>query len=176
MTERIICKEMLEARHYIAEDISVVIEDLQCEFWLEPGDDKRCLVIFLYGQPLEKKVFIPMLEICQNNSSKHLIIVLNSKVTPCVNKNIRNMHTFKVEIFNFKKGQLSFNITKHRLVPKHEKLTLEEMREFKRLKINLGSLPILKKTDPVALFYAFDAGDIIKITHKNESVSYRIVR
>ena len=67
-------------------------------------------------------------------------------------------------IFHYK--NLSFDITKHKLVSPHIKITSknEISRIKKELKIDsLIKLPVLLRTDAVAKFYHFRKGDLIKI-------------
>lgn len=69
-----------------------------------------------------------------------------------------------VVIFHYK--NLSFDITNHKLVPPHIKITNQsEINQIKKnLKIDsLTKLPVLPKTDAVAKFYHFRKGDLIKI-------------
>jgi len=70
---------------------------------------------------------------------------------------------------------MQYNLTKHELVPKHEKVDINEKNaeDFKKSKTD--KFPILLKTDPVARFYGFSKGDIIKITRKNGYVTFRRV-
>ncbi len=75
---------------------------------------------------------------------------------------------------------LTFNLTQHEMVPKHEIIEEEEKQELiKNLQItDLDKLPTIKKNDPVAKYYGMKEGDICKITRKSETagnyVSYRL--
>ena len=105
----------------------------------------------------------------------------------CDTKDTNIMETYEsflqknknVEIFDIKR--LLFNITKHRLVPKHSKLT--DIREINKLKKNLYidsiyKLPVISKTDPVARYYNLLRGDVVKIIRNSPSygihTSYRV--
>jgi DNA-directed RNA polymerase subunit H (RpoH/RPB5) len=101
----------------------------------------------------------------------HLILVY-LKMTSTV-KNIK-MSEVGINIEFFPESSLTFNITKHELVPKHFKLSKTDADEIKR---KYGTKhPILQQTDPVSKFYNYSSGDIIEITRKGGFVSYRIVR
>lgn len=105
----------------------------------------------------------------------HSIIVYKDNVTPVAKKIISDTKDFKIELFQA--DELQYNITKHYLVPKHEihcKKGTPEFAEFK--KKYSDNFPIILKTDPVARFYSYDKGDIIKITRKNGYVTFRIVK
>ena len=74
----------------------------------------------------------------------------------------------------FSLDNLQYNITKHRYVRPHIKLTKSEQEEFRQ---KMGTdIPLLLKTDPICRFYNFEKGDIIKIIRKDNFISYRIVK
>lgn len=75
---------------------------------------------------------------------------------------------------------MAFDVTTHKLVPKHVKLSDSEKEKF--LKDNLlvtKQLPKILKTDPAILHFKVQAGDVIKIERKSatagESYYYRVV-
>ncbi len=78
------------------------------------------------------------------------------------------------------------NITKYHLQPLFNKLLDEEAKDFKKKyikckiengkKIILQSFPSMSKSDPIARFFKYQSGDVIKITNKDGFVSYRIVK
>lgn len=75
---------------------------------------------------------------------------------------------------------VEIDITKHRLVPKHEVLSQEEAKEvLERYQIEPHQLPLLLSSDPVARVIGAKPGDIVKITRKSptsgEIVIYRYV-
>jgi len=110
----------------------------------------------------------------QKDEIFHCIVVFEGTPTPAVKNLIATLPDLNINIELFKCEDLLFNITKHILVPEHVKLEKEEQREFKK-KFGIN-IPILLKSDPVSRFYNFKKGDIIKVTRKNNFVSYRIVK
>ena len=77
----------------------------------------------------------------------------------------------------FQEEELQYNITKHYLVPKHELSYPKGTKISKDFKDKYGDkFPVLLKTDPVARFYGYNKGDIIKITRKGGYVTYRFVK
>lgn len=72
------------------------------------------------------------------------------------------------------------NITKHFIVPKHEKVSIEEVNKLKKiLRIkDIYKLPTLMIYDPVSRYFNFKQGDVIKITRNSKStgthISYRV--
>jgi DNA-directed RNA polymerase subunit H (RpoH/RPB5) len=94
------------------------------------------------------------------------------------NEKIINVRKKKnVEVFDIKR--LMINITKHFIVPKHEKISIEDVHTLKKtLRIkDIYKLPALMIYDPVARYFNFKQGDVIKITRNSKStgihVSYR---
>jgi DNA-directed RNA polymerase subunit H (RpoH/RPB5) len=74
-----------------------------------------------------------------------------------------------VQIFNIDK--LTFNVTKHELVPKHEIISKEEKDELlKRYNLETeDQLPIIKKSDPVAKYLGLRIGDVCRIIRRSET-------
>jgi len=103
--------------------------------------------------------------------TNHGIIVYKDNATPMAKKVIDNSQDIIIELFT--EEELQYNITKHRLVPKHERLSPEEAVAFKK---SFGiKFPSLLITDPVSRFYGYSRGDIIKVTRK-DGIIYRIVK
>ena len=103
----------------------------------------------------------------------HCIIVFKENATPVAKKIVLDSKEMIIELFEM--DEMQYNLTKHELVPKHEKVDINEKNaeDFKKSKTD--KFPILLKTDPVARFYGFSKGDIIKITRKNGYVTFRRV-
>lgn len=82
----------------------------------------------------------------------------------------------QVQFFTFL--DLSVNITRHALVPVHEKVTRAMVPVS--LTASCSELPILASTDKVAQYYAYEPGDIIRITRtvgtQEPVYYYRIVK
>ena len=73
-----------------------------------------------------------------------------------------------------------FDIQKHKLVPKHEIMTEEEIsKEFSDVDYKFKDLPKIKVNDPVAVSIGAKAGDILRITRESQTagefITYRIV-
>jgi DNA-directed RNA polymerase I, II, and III subunit RPABC1 len=108
----------------------------------------------------------------RNANFTHAIVVFNDSVTPMAQKVVDELEGLRIELFQM--NSLRYNITKHRLVPKHIPLTKGEMKAFKE---EFGTkIPILLHSDPIVRFYDFQRGDIIKVERKNGFICYRIVK
>ena len=73
-----------------------------------------------------------------------------------------------------------FDIQKHKLVPKHEIMTEEEIsKEFSDVDYKFKDLPKIKVNDPVAESIGAKPGDILRITRESQTagefITYRIV-
>ena len=75
---------------------------------------------------------------------------------------------------------MKFRLQDHILVPKHEILSDEEVKEIlKILGISKEQLPKIKSTDPIIKEIGAKPGDVVKITRESltagKSVFYRLV-
>ena len=73
-----------------------------------------------------------------------------------------------------------FDIQKHKLVPKHEIMTEEEIsEEFSDVDYNFKDLPKIRADDPVVEEIGAEPGNVLRITRNSETagvfVTYRIV-
>ncbi|UIB20663.1 putative protein 454R [Cricket iridovirus] len=127
----------------------------------------------------------PLSQIIDFSSNEYVCvtIICDGSITTNVKK-IEQTTKGKVEIFHNK--DLQMNITKYHLQPLFNKLLDEEAKDFKKKyikckiengkKIILQSFPSMSKSDPIARFFKYQSGDVIKITNKDGFVSYRIVK
>jgi DNA-directed RNA polymerase I, II, and III subunit RPABC1 len=136
-------------------------------------------IVVFFNQPskLDKERVIEYINLMSDLAIYHSIIVFKNIVTPVAKKVIEELPSklesinFFIELFDEK--NLRFNITKHRLVPKHEALSKAESLAFIE-KFGV-KIPVLLRLDPVARFYNFQRGEIIKITRSDKFISFRIV-
>ena len=135
-------------------------------------DGSQVAVFFVKGVSFNTESIQNYISIMNDIGVQHSMIVYESTLTPYANKIINSTSDISIELFTMK--ELQINITKHILVPKHERLSEGDSRDFKK-KWGI-KLPVLLKTDPIRRFYGYDRGDIIKVTRKNGYVSYRIVK
>jgi len=115
------------------------------------------------------KEFIHLLE---EHEIKHGLIVYQNTVTTSTRKVMENLFQFKMELFELK--ELQYDLTEFRYYCPHELLEPAKMSEVRK---KFGtSLPTLLRTDPVVRYYHFQKGDIIRITRKNNTQIYRMVK
>lgn len=111
------------------------------------------------------------ISIMNKENANKCIIVYKSNVTSSAKK---SLETLEYEFELFAMHELQLNITRHRLVPKHIRVTLEEKEELD--KNYKGKLPILLSSDPISRYYGFKKGEYIRIVRKDGSIMYRVVK
>ena len=162
----IIIKQMLTARGYTLE------EDSKEEFIIKGTSTKHKIISFICkDDKLSIQGIKEFVSIMNKENCNRCIIVYRESVTSSAKKSLDIME-YNIELFGI--NELQFNITEHRIVPKHEKVTKEEKdmldKEYK------NRLPIILHTDPVSRYYFFQRGEYIRITRKDGAVLYRIVK
>jgi len=139
------------------------------------GKEKICLFLNVIPKLNVAEINSHMQELGKMNVM-HGILIHEEKPTPPVKQVVANAISINICIELFSANDLQFNITKHRLVPQHVKMSSEECRILKK---KYGSnLPILIRSDPISRFYNFQKGDIVKIVRADGdlSVPFRIVK
>ena len=170
---RITIHEMLRDRHYghieIENDTTIVASR-------SPTD--KLLVYFIYDPKVSVKHVKNMKDLLVDEY-KTLILVYKSVITAFAKQFIvTDINNIFVQAFS--ETELSFNITKHHLVPRHETLSTDEKRSVMRqYKASLKHFPLLLSTDPVARYYGLLPGAMVRITRNSptagEYVLYRVV-
>lgn len=163
---KVTCIDMLNARGYtqIREEDGIIHGQ-------DPSSGQAICVI-LHTQPKFTVTNVQEYNMMVSSMNiNHYIIVVENPVTPMARKVIDNSIEMTIEVFLMQ--ELVFNITKHELVPKHEKLNAEKALELKK---RFGTkFPVILKIDPICRFYGFKRGDMIKIVRKNGMIAFRIV-
>lgn len=161
------CIEMLEQRDYTSLDI-------QEDRIIATKPDNRQMIVFLSTVPkFNVKSMSEYISITNEIGIKHLLIIYKDGVTASTRKAIEQLQD-DIYIELFAEENLQLNITKHRLQPIFQTLSAQDNKEFK-LKYGL-KFPIMKKDDPIACFYDYKKGDIIRVIRKNGIIDYRIVK
>ena len=107
----------------------------------------------------------------------NIIIVSLEGPTSFTRKETDNSYK-NVQYFMFK--QICVNVTHHHMVPKHERMTPDQIRLFPYGQSNnSASFPRLYTTDPISQYYDYKVGDIIRIVRtvgtQEPMYYYRIV-
>lgn len=165
--------EMLHDRGYTR-----VESDTHEKIVASNGTDKT-LVCFVYDPKVSVKKLKSIKEIIDAGIYTCLIIVYKSMITAFAKQFIvTDVNNLNVQVFS--ENELSFNITKHELVPKHELLSTKDRNDLvRKYRASLRNFPLMLSSDPVARYYGALPGTMFKITRKSptagEYVLYRVV-
>jgi len=168
--------EMLEDRGYNLVE-TMEKEDNQIKFLFEKNKDK-ILVVLLFESG--KKEFINRLANKLNEMKiKNCILILDniSSQSKEIIPELKNAgeNAIFIEIFEF--DELSHNVSRNIMVPKHELLSEEETNILlNEYKIKKTQLPVILDTDPQVRYHGWDVNSVIKITRKDGEIYYRCVK
>ena len=175
---RITLHEMLKDRGYAniehEDDVSIVASKTN-------QDNRNVMVYFIYEPKVSVKRVKSIKETLDNDKKMYecLILVYKTAITTFAKQFITtDVNDLFVQAFS--ERELSFNVTKHHLVPKHQVLTPEEKRNIvKRYRTQMKHFPLMLSSDPVARYYGLLPGAMVKITRPSptagECVLYRVV-
>ena len=121
-----------------------------------------CLAYFTQETKVGVKTLRAVRSECKAAGGAHLILVAPEGLTHFASRELAVEDGLHVEIF--RKDELSFNVTKHRLVPPHRLLSAAERRQvLASLGCKPSALPKLRASDPVARYYGWPAGSVVRI-------------
>lgn len=104
-----------------------------------------------------------------------IVVVQQTGITPYALKEQAQEH----RIESFMAHELMFNVTRHEVVPPHRALDRAEARAMlEHFRIKRSQLPLLPTTDPVARYYGWRPGTVVRIDRKLrgfEQTYYRLV-
>jgi|LauGreDrversion4_2_1035121.scaffolds.fasta_scaffold01559_15 DNA-directed RNA polymerase subunit H (RpoH/RPB5) len=168
-----VLSELVTDREYIIEYIKNFDDNKEeFPFCLKARRGQDSILCFLNDdEKLNIQGIKDTISIMNKENANKCIIVYRSNVTSSAKK---SLETLEYEFELFAMHELQLNITKHRLVPKHNRVTQSEKDELD--KNYKGKLPILLSNDPVCRYYGFKKGEYIRITRKDGSIMYRVVK
>jgi DNA-directed RNA polymerase subunit H (RpoH/RPB5) len=163
--------EMINDREYKIDHVDYDNEKTE-PFVIRGKNDKNTILCFINDdEKLNIQGIKDKISIMNKENSEKCIIVYKNTVTSSAKKSLETLE-YDVELFDIRELQL--NITKHRLVPKHCKVTPSEKIELdEKYK---GKLPVILSSDAISRYYCFKKGEYIRITRKDGSVIYRVVK
>jgi DNA-directed RNA polymerase subunit H len=141
-----------------------------------PKERKKALIWCMLDKRVVGVAYVNKLEKTMKAAEAEKgIIVANCRYTYAAK---RNSKKYGIELIP--KTFPSFDIFKHKWVPKHEILPPEEAKELlEKYRVKPHQLPHIKASDIVAIAIGAKTGDILKITRNSvtagKSVSYRHV-
>ena len=166
------CIEMLEQRNYIIDTDTDTDTDISIK-GIKP-DGEHMVVFFSEVPKFTVKNIQLYISIMNDIKIRHAIIVYKECVTAHTRKAINKSLDIKFELFA--EEDLQYNITKHRLQPVFEKLQEHLAVAFKKkFGIKFG---IMRYEDPIARFYGYEQGDVIRVIRDGETkfITYRLVK
>jgi DNA-directed RNA polymerase I, II, and III subunit RPABC1 len=163
---KIISKELISQRNY------KILEENSDEILAQRSDGEKVYFFFVNVPKMNIDIIKAYIQRVETEHIKHVIIVYRKIITAVAKSTIQTLDKIKIQLFAAR--ELQYNITKHRLVPFHEKVSKKEVTDL--LKKFGTKLPKLLKSDPVVRFYGFERRDIIRIIRSDSSIVYRIIR
>ena len=147
--------------------------------------DKQCVLKYIITRVRVSNLKTLITELIEYELVKpydDIIFIVKDKINnlePFYNLFNSFLETNKIFIQIFSIDNLIRNITNHELVPKMRIVSEKEKEDIKK-KYNIennSNLPLILKSDPVAMFYGIKSGDIIEITRTSETsgiyIAYR---
>ena len=160
------CLEMLQQRGY-----SIIDEEDTHITALKP--DGQQMAVFFHDVPkFGTKGVKEIISLMNEMEVLHALVVYKDDVTPFTKSTLTRSEERRFELFAIE--DLQYNITKHRLQPTFERLEEKEAAEFKqKYGMKFGTLRLDR---PIARFYDYKRGDVIRITRPDGYINYRIVK
>jgi len=112
-----------------------------------------------------------------------VIIVTETHLSPQAAGQLNNYPAWSLEHFMYK--EMTYNLTKHFLTPKHRLMSLPEITKFlDDNEQDINNLPVMSYQDPISRYYGSKPGDIFEIERfdisgssmVSDSVAHRVVR
>jgi DNA-directed RNA polymerase subunit H (RpoH/RPB5) len=160
------CLEMFNQRGY------TLIENEGDQIIAAKKDDTQIIAFFWKNPKFSVKDIQCYIGLMNELGIYHAVIIYKDNITSFTKKVVLQSQEMEFELFSM--ADMQYNISKHILQPKFEKLSKEDVCEFKK-KYGI-KFPVLRKDDPISRFYNYKRGDIIRVRRKNNTITYRIVK
>lgn len=189
------CLEIVQDRGYVPDPAYLKLNPVELEYLSnvnkldivsQNSELKKIICIKFILTEKVKSAYVKELvaEIKKNIPDDHnheMIFVLKNKPNSTLKKLEKDRDLGDLQVRHLK--ELQINITKHSLVPEHIKLDEEEIKELmeKHSIHSKAQLPLILKDDPIARYYNYKPGDVIKIptalgSLNSNYINYRYVR
>lgn len=177
--------EMLKDRGYSTESYSMKSFDQFCDHFpncikdttnlrmvvhKDDSDGKTMTILVFFTE--EEKMSLKSLKILLENIVKegilNLVIVLREGISPAAKKFAQECES--ISITTFMEKDLLFNVTHHRLVPKHRIISESEKQQLLKDKmIKENAMPKILISDPIAKYFGAQRGDVLEIERQSET-------
>lgn len=138
------------------------------------------LYVFFPDEPkIGVKTIQEYVTLMQSSSVQKAIVVVRLGLTPSAKQAMKNVGP-ELIMEDFTESEMLINITEHELVPQHILLREDEKLDlFARYKLQESQLMKMLTTDPIARYYGFKRGQVIKIIRRSDTagryVTHRLV-
>ena len=182
-----------EYQNYGIDDIDIMLKNMSIKNKeistldiLIKGENNKILVKYVLTSKIRGSNITSLTESLIEDvleDGDELIIIIMDRLTndsalESYFNNLYNKRKIYSQYFWIKK--LTYNVTKHETVPKHEILTSEEINEVlqKYNIIDVTKFNFIKQNDVVAKYYGMKIGDVCRIIRKSETagiyINYRL--
>lgn len=171
------CIEMLKDRGHTNIQACQTVDEIQKNMadnrFIVSGCGVRTAHVFFHN---EDKVGVKQMRAwIEGSHADRILIVSLDGPTAFTRKEAEGCQN-RVQFFTFR--DVCVNIAKHSLVPQHERVAETDVPYG--LSKSKSELPVLASSDKIAQYYAYEPGDIVRITRtagvKEPVYYYRIVR
>jgi len=105
------------------------------------------------------------------------ILIYKNGITSFAKNAIKDLKV-KVECFSY--NELTYNVTKHKLVPTHKILSVSEKKDvLQKFLVKESNLPLILSNDPIVRYFNAKPGTLFEITRNSNttvnSTFYRLV-
>ncbi len=152
----------------------------------EKNNDKSLFVFFVglekNSKQIKKESLEPFIKkLTQEKVKKIGLLIINADLSPSAADTLNKITECSFQVIN--ESLLKFDLLSHFHVPEHLVLEEQEAEEFKKKNgLTNKSLSVIFQTDPVAMYYHFVAGQMIKVKTRvdidfmnTKNVSYCII-
>jgi DNA-directed RNA polymerase subunit H len=169
-------------------EIQILSDKNELDMLVKNDNDKKIYVKYYVNKVIKTQNIYSIVDDLfhlENILTKNddLILIIKDEPNDTLQTNVKDIWMsdgIYVSLINIKR--LQFNILEHNLVPKHESLSLDEIKKFKKNFniLNNDQIPDISFFSPISIVMGFRPDDIIKITRKSptsiNSYFYRICK
>ena len=181
---KIVIDEMMKDREFeLIKDTEFKLKSETMPYLLYENKNKtKTKILFQKKEGSQKVIRSIMKELGVIESNEDVILIIITLFNK-MDTNINVLPERYIEIENnfdnvqfFPVTKMLFNITKHRLVPRHKILNKNELENVKKNWGNnfLNQIAKIKKNDPVAKYFFAQEGDVFEISNNADYINYRI--
>ncbi|KAI4292183.1 DNA-directed RNA polymerases I, II, and III subunit RPABC1 [Pancytospora philotis] len=144
----------------------------------ENGEVAMLAIHFTSDEKLPKAALEALVGSYMGQGIQNVMLITPSKLNPSCKAYLKGT---RLDVEHFLLQELQFNVLKHELVPPHRILPRADSDALlKRLKTEIGSLPVLLTSDIVCRYIGGKPGEIVEITRDSltagKTIYYRTVK